>query len=350
MKTIYDFNFQVDEKLMNIINDIDRLNEQWSIVGYYKDKSIKQQKELQNSSAIRSSGSSVRIEGSKIAQEKVEILLSHFDSATLNDKDTQETAGYFETLNTIINSYKNIQVSENSIKTLHKSLMKYCNIDEKHRGNYKTRRTAVEVVFPSGIKQTIFRTAEAGTTTQNSIKRLVSWYNKENDFHPLIKNATFVYEFLNVHPFQEGNGHLSRLLSTLFFLKDGHQWMQYVGFEHEIESRKNEYYIVLQNCQNQRPNENITDWIIFFLNIIRNVQSRLIRPLEQKGDGLSVTHREQSILSIIQNNQGIQSPEIAKQIGISIPSVRRSLIVMQTKGLIKKYGSGSSTTYWTRQV
>jgi Fic family protein len=90
-----------------------------------------------------------------------------------------------------------------------------------------------------------------------------------------------VYDFLSIHPFQDGNGRLSRLLSTLLLLKNGYKWIQYVSFEHEIESRKSEYYQALRMRQAQRPNEDITIWINFFLNALRNIQIQLTSKLER---------------------------------------------------------------------
>ena len=100
--------------------------------------------------------------------------------------------------------------------------------------------------------------------------------------HPIIKIAAFVYDFLSIHPFQDGNGRLSRLISTLLLIKNGYKWIQYVSFEHEIENRKNEYYKVLRGCQAQRPNEDVTIWIQFFLNCLSNIKSQLLMKFSQK--------------------------------------------------------------------
>ena len=348
MKNIYDFKLNVDERMMNIISDIDRLNERWTAMEKKKSQPLKQIKHLKDVAVIRSIGASVRIEGSKITDEEIEVLLKNEGIEKPEDKDYQGIMGYFDALKTVLKSYEKFPIEENNIKNLHKTLMKYNSKDEQHKGNYKTRRNAAEVLFPSGVKEVIFRTAEAGLATENAVRRLIEWYHNDMEIHPLIKNATFIYEFLNIHPFQDGNGHLSRLLSTLLLLKNEYKWMQYVSYECEIEKRKNEYYIVLRNCQTQRPYENITDWVLLYLNALKNLQSKLMRQLEPKGTDKPLSPREQTILDIIRNCQGMKSKDIARRVAISDLSVKRALAELQAKGFVKKYGNGISTSYWTR--
>jgi Fic family protein len=107
------------------------------------------------------------------------------------------------------------------------------------------------------------------------MQELIDWYNFENEAPSLIKIAAFVYDFLSVHPFQDGNGRLSRLLTTLLLLKSGYDWVQCVSFEHEIEGNKKSYYKKLRSCQSKRPNEDITEWVFFFLNSLLNIQLKL---------------------------------------------------------------------------
>lgn len=168
--------------------------------------------------------------------------------------DALEVIGYFDVLGIIAESYDNIDISESSIKNLHNILMKYSTKDAWHKGDYKKQSNTVEATFPDGAKQVIFKTTDPGYPTQIAMRQLVDWYNSDSQTHPLVKSALFAYDFVSIHPFQDGNGRLSRLLSTLLLLKNGYKWIQYVSFEHEIESRKTEYYKVLMSCQAQRPN------------------------------------------------------------------------------------------------
>ena len=215
--------------------------------------------------------------------------------------------GYFETLDQISEAYNDIAITESSIKHLHAILLKYSQKDEWHKGDYKQHSNAVEAQFPDGTKQLIFQTTEPGIPTQDAMRALVDWYHIDKETHPLVKAALFTYDFVSIHPFQDGNGRLSRLLSTLLLLKAGYNWIQYVSFEHEIESRKPEYYRVLRNCQVQRPNEDVTEWIKFFFDALKNIQQQLMQKLEREGLQSSLSPREKSILTFIEAHPGCKS-------------------------------------------
>jgi len=342
---VFNFNLNIDWKLINLISTIDRFDSQWTAIERREGQSLKHLKSI---ATVRSVGASNRIEGNRMTNEEIDVLLKNIDITKLTDRDSQEVIGYFDVLDLISESYENITVTENNIKTLHNSLMKYSTKDEWHKGDYKRHSNAVEATFVDGTRQTIFQTTEAGFATENAIKQLIDWYNSETEVHTLIKCAAFVYDFLSIHPFQDGNGRLSRLLSTLLLLKNGYKWIQYVSFEHEIESRKSEYYQALRACQVQRPNEDITVWINFFLNALRNIQTQLMKKLEQSGAETQLSPREKAILTIIQNYSGIKSGEIAEKLAIPNPTVKRILLGLQSKGMIDRQGNGKATVYLSK--
>ena len=339
---VYNFKLNIDWKLINLISEIDRFDANWTAIERKEGQSLK---ELKSIATVRSVGASNRIEGNRMSDEEVDVLLQKIDIAKLTDRDSQEVVGYFEVLDLITESYQNISLSESHLKSLHNILMKYSAKDLWLKGNYKQHSNAVEASFSDGTKQIIFQTTEAGFATENAIRGLLDWYNAETEVHALIKIASFVYEFLSVHPFQDGNGRLSRLISTLLLLNKGYKWIQYVSFEHEIESRKNEYYQVLRSCQAQRPNEDVTVWIHFFLNCLSNIQIQLLTKLQQSGLEAQLSHKEKSIYTIIQNRPNIQSGEIAIKLAIPAPTVKRILSELLNKGLIEKQGSGRNVSY-----
>jgi len=338
----YNFSLDINWNLIRVISEIDRFDANWSAIERKEGQNLK---ELKSIATVRSVGASNRIEGNKMSDEEVDVLLQKLDFKKLTDRDSQEVAGYFEVLDLITASFENISITENQIKGLHNTLMKYSDKDQWHKGNYKVHNNAVEATYPDGTRQIVFQTTEAGFATEAAIRSLVDWYNSENEVHTLIKAASFVYEFLSVHPFQDGNGRLSRLISTLLLLKSGYQWIQYVSFEHEIESRKTEYYQVLRSCQTQRPNEDITVWILFFLNCLKNIQLQLMNKLEKSGVESQLSVKEKSIFMIIQNRPNIQSGEIAKKLNMPAPTVKRLLSDLLSKGLIEKQGSGRGVSY-----
>lgn len=177
------------------------------------------------------------------------------------------------------------------------------------------------------------------------MRSLFKWYKTDKETHPLVKCASFCYEFVSIHPFQDGNGRLSRLIASLLLLKNGYKWIQYVSFEHEIESKKEEYYRVLRNCQSQRPNENITEWISFFFNSLLNIQNQLLQKLESSGLQSQLSPKEKSILTFIGNHSGCKSGDIAKKLDIPNPTVKRILSNLKERNLIEKHGNGPGTNY-----
>jgi Fic family protein len=339
---VHTFTINLDWELLALVSNIDRFDASWTSIEKKEGQSLKQLKAI---ATVRSVGASTRIEGSKMSDDEVEFLLKEIDITKIADTDSQEVVGYFETLELISESYDDIPITESGLKNLHNVLLKYSKKDEWHKGDYKQHSNAIEVKRPDGTRQIMFQTTEAGFPTNDAMRLLIDWYIDENKTHPLVKCALFAYEFVSIHPFQDGNGRLSRLLSTLLLLKHGYKWIQYVSFEHEIESRKTEYYRVLRSCQTQRPNEDVTEWIRFFFDALANIQKQLMIKLESKGIETRLSPREKSILTFIENNAGCKSGDIAKKLGIPNPTVKRILPELIKKNLIEKYGNGPGTNY-----
>jgi Fic family protein len=339
---VFNFKIDLDWKLINIISQIDRFDASWTTIEKKEGQSLKQLKSI---ATVRSVGASTRIEGSKMSDEEVTVLLQELDISKLEDRDSQEVVGYFSAFDIISESYKDIDISENNLKNLHNILMKHSKKDEWHKGKYKQHSNAVEANYPDGTKQIVFQTTEAGFATENAMRNLINWYNNDSTTHPLVKCSLFTYEFLSIHPFQDGNGRLSRLISSLLLLKNGYKWIQYVSFEHEIENRKPEYYRILMSCQSQRPNENVSEWGNFFFDALKNIQEQLMLKLEQSGVEIQLSPREKSILTFIGNNVGCKSGEIAKKLGIPSPTIKRILPNLIEKSLIQKHGIGPGTNY-----
>ena len=161
----------------------------------------------------------------------------------------------------------------------------------------------------------------------------------------MVKCAVFVYEFVSIHPFQDGNGRLSRLLSTLLLLKQGYSWVQYVSVEHEIEHRKASYYQELRRCQSQRPGEDVTSWVQFFFDVLGNIQLQLVSKLAEQGVDSKLAPRERMIVSFISTHPGCRSGEIAKKLGIPSPTVKRVLSELLQNAHIVRHGKGPGTNY-----
>jgi len=341
--TIHTFKLDLGMKLMTDLSKIDRFDATWASIEKREGASLQQLKSI---ATVRSVGASTRIEGSMMTDDEVAVLIEKLSISTLEERDQQEVIGYFEALDTIAENHDFIGITESEIKYLHKILMRYVEQDAWHRGNYKQVSNAVEASFLDGTKQVVFRTADPGLATQEAMSRLLDWYRMDQETIPLIKAALFVYEFLSIHPFQDGNGRLSRLLGSLLLLKNGYSWIQYVSVEHEIESRKSEYYRVLMQTQRNRPGENVTDWLTFFISCLINIQDQLLLKLEEHKTDQPLSPRDKRILFFIQNHPGSGSGEMAKKLDLVLATVKKSLSKMVMMGLITKEGRGKSTGYF----
>jgi len=346
---VHTFQLDLDFKLMNELGGIDRFGGSWSAIE--KREGYQILKQLKSIATVNSVGASTRIEGSKMTNDEVKALIfENIKIEKLVERDQQEVIGYFNALDIISESYQDIAITEGSLKNLHNILMKYSEKDQWHKGNYKQHPNSVEATNHDGTKTIVFETTPPGFETENAMRELVDWYNADNSTPSIIKSAIFVYDFLSIHPFQDGNGRLSRLLGTLLLLKHGYPWIQYVSFEHEIENQKVEYYRVLMDCQHQRPGENVTPWIMFFLDCIGNIQNKLMQKLDVQKTENQMSPREKMIFSFVENHPGCKSGEIAEKLNLPLPTVKRILSIMVEGGFLTKYGSGVGTNYTTEKL
>lgn len=333
----------LDWALLGTLSKLDRFDARWSAIERREGQTLKQLKAI---ATVRSVGASTRIEGSRMSDEEVEVLLRNTDITKLEDRDSQEVVGYFQVLDLISGSYVDIDISKNSIKGLHNQLLRFSRKDDWHRGNYKQHSNAVEATLPNGTKQLIFQTTLPGFATDDAMRGLLAWYHADEATHPLVKCALFCYDFVSIHPFQDGNGRLSRLLATLLLLRHGYVWIQYVSLEHEIESRKTDYYRELQKCQAQRPGENISSWLAFFFDALLKVQQQLLQKLTVHETDTQTSPREKAVLAFIGNYPGCKSGQIAEKLAIPSPTVKRMLAELLGQERIRKEGKGPATIYY----
>lgn len=340
---VHTVDITLDWALLGTLSKLDRFDASWSAIERREGQTLKQLKAI---ATVRSVGASTRIEGSRMSDEEVDVLLRNTDITKLEDRDSQEVVGYFQVLDLISESYADIDITENRIKGLHNHLMRFSRQDEWHRGNYKQHSNAVEATLPDGTKQLIFQTTPPGFATEDAMRGLLAWYRADKATHPLVKCALFCYDFVSIHPFQDGNGRLSRLLATLLLMRHGYVWIQYVSLEHEIESRKTDYYRELQKCQSQRPGENISSWLAFFFDALLKVQQQLLHKLTVRETDAQSSPREKAVLAFVGNYPGCKSGQIAEKLAIPSPTVKRILAELLTQKRITKEGKGPATIYY----
>ena len=179
-------------------------------------------------------------------------MLQEISIQKFSNRDEQEAQGYYELLQNVFNSWESLVFNENLIKHFHKELLKYVEKDVDHRGEYKKKENAVTMVNEEGGSVGILFETTPAYLTPKEMSELVDWTKKtleQNQSHPLLVIANFLVEFLNIHPFEDGNGRLSRILTNLLLLKHGYAYIPYVSHEKLVEDNKPEYYLSLRKSQ-----------------------------------------------------------------------------------------------------
>jgi len=257
---------QISPEILRLIARIDEFKGAWRALGTLAPDRLSA---LRRIATIESIGSSTRIEGSKLSDRDVERLLSNLSIQSFDSRDEQEVAGYAELMDLVFSAWQDIPFNENHIKQLHQVLLKHSNKDSRHRGAYKTSSNSVAAFDLSGVQIGIVFETATPFDTPRLMAELIEWVNEERqkgELHPLLIIGIFAVVFLEIHPFQDGNGRLSRVLTTLLLMQTGYAYVPYSSLESVIELNKEAYYLALRQTQgtirSESPNWN--SWIVFF--------------------------------------------------------------------------------------
>lgn len=341
---------QITPELLRLISEIDEFKGSWRTLTTLAPDRLATLKKV---ATIESIGSSTRIEGSKLTDEEIETLLGKLEKKAFISRDEQEVAGYSDVMETIFNSYQSIAVSENYIKQLHAMLLRYSTKDERHRGEYKKLSNSVEAFDIEGKSiGVIFETATQFDTPMR-MQELVYWTREaiaDGAWHPLIVIGLFVVVFLEIHPFQDGNGRLSRTITTLLLLKAGYGYVTYSSLESVIEQNKEDYYLALRRTQGTLKNEdpNYDPWLRFFLRSLKSQKDRLAKKIENS-IGIEGIHPDcLKIIEQLKINIRITTKETEDLIGIPRSTVKSRLSELVNKGILVRNGLGRGSWYSLR--
>ncbi len=342
------WDFTTTQKVLSQISTVEKFQGKWEVLERSETSFLK---ELRHIATIQSIGSSTRIEGSRLSDEDVRKLLKNIQINDLKTRDDQEVIGYWETLELILENAADIPLSERFIFQLHALLLKYSDKDDRSRGAYKNLPNRVVATYPDGSEKTIFDTT-APHLVQKEMSELIEWTNyslTNQTIHPLIIIATFVYEFLSIHPFHDGNGRMSRLLTTLLLVKQNYYFVQYVSFEHAIEDHKKEYYQKLMECQSKRGTERelIGSWVVFFLDRMKALSIRLEEKLSRVSyNGEYLTDRQKQIVELLKSGVAMKLGDVSRALPeFSIHTLKKDLQKLLELQIIQKMGNGKGTSY-----
>lgn len=274
----------ITPKILSRISEIDEFKGAWRALDALAPERLSA---LRRVATIESIGSSTRIEGSKLSDQDVQKLLSNSEIKSFDTRDEQEIAGYAEVMEMVFASWADIAVSKNHIRQLHRDLLQYSQKDERLRGSYKTSSNSVAAFDEIGAQIGIVFETTTPFDTPRLMEELIDWYNnaiEEGVLHPLLITGIFIVVFLEIHPFQDGNGRLSRVLTTLLLLRSGYHYVPYSSPESVIEQSKEGYYLALRHTQGTiRSNEpEWTPWLEFFLTALQRQMQRLKTQVERE--------------------------------------------------------------------
>lgn len=339
---------KLTNEVLFLISEVDEFKGAWRAIGRIAPERLTR---LRRVATIESIGSSTRIEGAKLSDREVENLLTNMEIKSFATRDEQEVVGYADVMETIFSNYDAIDLTENHIKQLHRDLLKYSDKDERHRGEYKTLPNHVEAFDDDGVSQGIVFQTASPFDTPSLMTDLVDWTRSNletREIHPLLTIAMFVVVFLEIHPFQDGNGRLSRILTTLLLLQAGYNYVPYSSLESVIEQSKEPYYLALRRTQGTIRSKapDWQPWISYFLKALKQHKDRLERKMEREriilGDLPELSVR---ILELAREHGRVTIADAAKATGASRNTVKDHTRALAKNGYLDPHGAGRGTWY-----
>lgn len=346
MKERYEKRIPLTSEILSKITKIDELKGLWrgglainpQILG-----------RLKKSVIITSTGASTRIEGARMTDEEIERFLNSLKSNPPENRDEEEVAGYANLLGRVFDNWKKLKLSESLVLSFHEILLHYSKKDEIHKGKYKTKENLVIAQNKQGGQITIFKPTEAWLT-KKEMDDMLYWTNgalAEKKPHPLLVIANFIFEFLAIHPFSDGNGRLSRALTNLLLLQTGYEYIPYVSLEEIVEERKDAYYTALRQTQkyHKTENENIGPWLTFFLDTLLT-QAEKARELMENDDPTKLLSGRQIEIYALFGAESLSVLDIkGKLLHIPDVTIKQVLARLVSLKLVERIGLGRGTRY-----
>ena len=299
---------------------------------------------------VSSSGSSTRIEGSHLSDEEVEELLRNAKVRKLRTRDEQEVMGYIETIKDVFDSWNAMKFSENLIKHIHAATLRHSEKDARHKGQYKFAANRVEAVDGTGKVVGIIFDPTPPYLTGKEMQELTEWTQEQftkRTYHPLLTIANFIFEYLAIHPFQDGNGRTSRILTNMLLLQHGYSFVPYVSHEKLIEDNKVDYYVALKRTTStwKKENENIAPWMLFILRMFAAQGEMAVAMTKEDQTENLLSKNQLAVWKALQNAKTLSRKEIAEGTEINIRTVDQALKKLLDLKKISKIGNGRATRY-----
>ena len=339
---------RITPEFLRLIAALDEFKGAWAAFGRIAPEKLLS---LRRVATIQSTGSSTRIEGARLSDREVGQLLSRLKISDFATRDEQEVAGYAEVMELVFDSWREIGLTENHIRHLHQALLRHSAKDLRHRGRYKTLDNHVEAFGPDGESLgVVFRTATPFETPR-FMEELVGWTSGQFDrgeLHPLVTIAIFIVTFLQIHPFQDGNGRLSRVLTNLLLLRTGYAYTPYSSLENVVEGSKEQYYAALRQTQATMRSESPDwqPWLGYFLRSLTAQKNTLQRKIEQERLILgSLPELSQRLMELCRERGRLTVAEGVAATGKSRNTIKGHISKLAGAGHLRRHGAGRGVWY-----
>jgi Fic family protein len=339
---------RITPKILSLIAEIDEFKGAWRAIGRVAPERLSG---LRRVATIESIGSSTRIEGANLSNRDVERLLSNLQIRSFATRDEQEVAGYADVMDTIFQHWEAIPLTENHIRQFHRDLLAHSTKDERHRGAYKTLPNHVEAFDENGRSLGVVFATASPFDTPRLMTEIVSWTqarSQEKALHPLLVIAVFIVVFLEIHPFQDGNGRLSRILTTLLLLRAGYSYVPYSSLESIIEQSKDGYYLALRRTQQtiRTAKPDWGPWLEFFLRALQQQKRRLEKKIERERSLLGdLSELSVQILELARERGRVTVAEAVKATGANRNTIKDHFKALADAKLLTRHGAGRGTWY-----
>lgn len=350
---------QPTHEMLGLIAGIDEFKGEWRAMGELGPETLHP---LRRIATIESVGSSTRIEGARLGDGEVEKLLGKLQSESFASRDEQEVAGYAHVMGTVQTAWKDLRLTEGILLQLHRDLLRYSAKDERHRGAWKTLPNHVAAFDAEGNEVGIVFETAAPFDTPRLVEQLLAWHAKEEAepvLHPLVRIAVFDVTFLAIHPFQDGNGRLSRVLTNLQLLRAGYAHASYSSLESVIEHGKEAYYLALRRTQ-ATFKDGAADWepwLVFSLRAMRTQIDRLRERLEALPQGRpsvppspsmlpeSLSPLAGKLLALLRSQGTLSIGEAAETLGANRNTLKTKFAELVENGFVELHGKGRGAHY-----
>lgn len=300
---------------------------------------------------ITSTGASTRIEGAKMTDEEIARFLRGLKAKAPKNRDEQEVAGYADLIGRIFDNWRTLKLSENWILQFHSILLHFSKKDQAHKGKYKSAPNTVIMINTRG-EQVILFDPTAPYLVKPEMEAILAWANEQfetGEVHPILIIANFIFEFLAIHPFKDGNGRMSRALTNLLLLITGYSYVPYVSLDEIIEETKTDYYLALRVTQknHRTDHQDVTPWVEYFLGALLQQTARARNVMEEDRPEKLLSEKQLEIYHLFDKNVMLSVADIDALLKGKMPqsTIKQALSRLVKFKLLERIGQARSSRY-----